>query len=351
MSIPLSLSQFWGTSEVAGPTVWDVLRVWDRSPRFLRLTGRTRPPSLFELTEPVRIQSEHAPKVAEFWRIHYGGEDWRLDADAAWVAERLRIPNTVLLAAITSQGRILGTIVCAPFSESRVRIGSAELPTLWVIEGLCIHREFRGKHLAGWLIAWVDHWMCREPQAFLWSRELPTPVLGTAIQCATYGYVRGADIRNPTLRLDPFAWSDFRQYWAAAAPSWSLDSAIVPTTLPTHVPDLRVWSCGTILLCIAATRRRTIPGGEAISEIIWMGRMAEEGLQPWEGPGPKAVLESAAALLGGVLFGSTLPHQGGIQSWPHPWSVGNSGVHATYLYNFMPPSFGFTTVYSIRNDV
>lgn len=353
--VPMSLtaqSQFWNTTDVAGPTAWDVLRVWDRVPRYMRTHPRPRPAPLPAFSQPVRLGTADVKELASFWSAEYRGADWKLHATVDWVLPLLNNPNTLLLAA-KHEGRIVGTVACVGIGETRM--GSTVIPDMQVIEGLCIAPQWRGRHLAGWLIAWVDHLMNQAgPKAFLWSRESPRCTDISYISSHTYGYIdttKASELDTQGLPvLTPIRWEDFRSAWhSAAASTWSAEAALFPTSL-THV--LHVWRCGDTYIALADTRRVSVPGGAPIWEVVWCGSFDK----PFAGEEARRMLETLvverALPPNTVLFCSSAPFQGGItRHWPLPWIFGTAGVHTTYLYNFMPPAFHDLRVLLPRVDL
>jgi hypothetical protein len=341
-------SRFWQTSDVAGPTMWDVLRIWDRSPRFLRTYPRRCPAPLAEFTKPVQLGLADGKDLASFWSTEYKGDDWRMVATVDWVAPLLQIPNTLFLAA-KREGRIVGTIACVGIGK--VRMGETTFQELYVIEGLCIASAWRGKHLAGWLIAWVDHLMNQTgPKAFLWSRESPRCMDISYISSHTYGYIDTTRVNeieaNGLPTLMSVNWEEFAATWRVMSLGWDSEMSLFPTSL-SH--PLHVWRHGDQYIALADTRR--VHKGP-IWEVVWCGTFAN----PFEGKGTRRMLE--ALVVQGVLppntvlFCSSAAYQGGItRDWPPPWIYGTAGVHTTYLYNFMPPTFHDLRVLLPRVDL
>ncbi len=354
-------SQFWSTADMAGPTSWDVLRFWDH-PRPLRQEPRKRPASLGIFHQPELLTD--AAALTTFWRNHYRGEDWVFAPEPEWIAGILAAPTTLALG-VREEGQIVGSIVCrAVGGDGPFRLGTLELPTAFVIEGLCIHPRWRGHHVAGWLIAWVDHLANQGgPQAFFWSREAPPRDI-TYVATHTYGYLPLSALvsdRSDEIRLpEAVPWDAFRRLWASYVPRWDiLGEATFPTSLPTD--PLRVWRQGANYVVVSDTRRRTLTGGR-IWEVQFCGDLyaPTEGFIRREGEG-RRMLEAVGALLAaeggeerdrGLLFVSSAPWQGGcVTTWPRPWIVGTAGVHTTYIYNYMPPVFHRLATLFLRNEL
>lgn len=367
---------FWDQEDTAGPSMMDVARFWDRQPRYLRTTNRGRPSpfsagSNGNWMSPTFLLPVHATAVADFWATHYGGTDWRFVLDVEDVQDILREDRILALGVFNSNRTLVGTIVARPLTDMGVKLcigstGRAE--GAYVVEGLCIDPAWRGKHLAGWLISWVDFLLSRErPRLYVWSRESPTALSLTNIASAQYAYIHSS--RLPA-DLDPqwvteMSWSSFREAWVASTPHWSSATAMFPTALPKTAKHLEIWrhELWGIVLVLSDTRRRIKRTEEKIWELQWCGSVSQQGLlQPWATKGDARVAQmlayilsqkggqktknaAAAARTGAVLFVTDAPHQGGATTeWGDPWVFGTSGYHNTYVYNYMPPAFWSMTV-------
>lgn len=356
-----NVSQFWSTTETAGPTTWDVLRFWDH-PRPLRPVARSRPSPFGLWTAPDRASVADAHALTTFWRTYYGGEDWTYEPEADWVASQLKDSNTIALVVRNQQaGAIVGSIVCRSLTgpAGYFRLGTHGLANAYIIEGLCIHPDWRGKHLAGWLIAWIDHLANQNgPQAFFWSREaLPKDI--TYVASHQYGYVRLRDLStgpqlsaradNDTMEVD---WATFRRIWTSYIQRWdTLGEAAFPTSLPED--PLRVWRCGSHYVVVSDTRRRVRQWGGKVWEVQFCGDLYEPTRQQGDARRMLEVVGSLLAAEGdGLLFVGSAPWLGGcVSSWPRPWIVGTAGVHTTYIYNYMPPVFHRLATLFLRNEM
>jgi hypothetical protein len=350
------MSQFWNTT--AGPTTWDVLKIWDRTPRPLRLKPRPQPPAFRSWDAPERLTMTEAFEFTHFLRKYYAGPDWTLDPSEEWITNLLEDDTTLALVVRNELGDIVGSIVCRVLGR-RMHLGSYVIPTAHVIEGLCIHPSWRGQHLAGWLIAWVDHLKNADgPQAFFWSREaMPRDLAYVASH--TYGYVHlgtlaalGEDPATP-FAFQEIPWSLFRTLWATKSMQWNLEEAAFPTHLPAD--PLRVWRIGEVYIVVSDTRRRTRDRGQSIWELQFMGTLE----RPLIGGGGgreqgRKMLEALGCqhLRSGILFVSSAAWQGGCTAaWPAPWVYGTAGVHTTYIYNYMPPAFHRLATLFLRNEL
>lgn len=344
-------SQFWSTPETAGPTTWDVLRFWDK-PRPLRPQGRGRPLPFGPWQAPVRVGDADIHALTQFWTEHYNGADWVFRPEPEWVASVLA-SNTFALIVRENQA-IVGSIVCRGIGSEGFRLGSLGLPNAYMIEGLCIHPQWRGQHLAGWLIAWVDHLAnTTGPQAFFWSREAPPRDL-TYVASHTYAYLPLSGVASRRIEetgLTAIPWEAFRRIWASYVPRWNVEEAAFPTELPAD--PLRVWRlCNETMYVVVSDTRRWTRAGRKIWEVQFCGDL----YTPWEAnTEARDVLEAVGSLLAtegdGLLFVSSAPWQGGCTTWPRPWVVGTAGYHTTYIYNYMPPVFHRLATLFLRNEL
>lgn len=372
------MSRFWSTTERAGPTLWDVGRFWDRSPRYFRKEGRSRPDPWNSLEQPKRLTQSDAAAVAAFWRDHYGGADWMLDASESWVSNILSCSQTLALGAFREDGKLLGTILSRPTTQADGCIlwGNVEyIQRTAVIEGLCVDASVRHKHLAGWLIAWVDYFTSQlRPVAHFWMREVAAYVPGTDIACHTYAFVRIADLRGQTPAptaapaaappLSKMPLAEFGRLWETNAPTWRTPDSLIATSPYWGAASdcWEVWRSGDAVVVLLNTRRLTRDTREPIWEVQWCGMLeSEERLVPRisdelskEEERWRRMLETVAVTNNrrGLLFASSSSLQGGARStWPSPWHFGTSGLHSTYLYNFMPPRFWNASVMLLREEV
>jgi GNAT superfamily N-acetyltransferase len=312
---------------------------------------------------PTFLLPIHAPLLAAFWSTHYRGSDWRFVLGAEDVRTLLAEKRVLALGVFNPRmdGQLLATIVARPLTDEGVELCVGEkgrVEGAYIVEGLCVDPAWRGKHLAGWLISWVDYLLSRDrPRLFLWSREAPTALSTTNITNALYAYIRSRDLpvaTDPHLR--PVAWDTFRTLWANATPHWSCTTAVFPTALPSTQERLRVWlhELWGIVVVLSDTRRYT-EGGETVWEVQWCGSVdGDNRMLPWDKKGDPRMAQMLTFLVGElvgssknevILFVTDVPHQGGATTeWYQPWHVGRSGFHQTYMYNFMPPAFWSMTV-------
>lgn len=366
-------SRFWYCSDTAGPGLLDVARVWDREPRLLRKHNRSKPePWAFGkdiYTQPVKLQSTHAAQVADFWQEHYGGSDWWLDATTEWVREVLSHKATMALGLFQrGTSNLLGTIVSRPAVQESAYILVGEYAALRdtrVIEGLCIHKDQRGHHLAGWLIAWMDYWThSLRPTAHFWFREVATQAPTTEISRSTWAYARISELPISTLTLNPLTQPEFIALWEASVPTWRHAKAILGSKpfgeSIKNSECWNIWQHENQIVVLLNTRRRTRPSNEMIWEVAWCGEVRQGLLYPGL-QDARLLIEAASQQVQegrreGLVFVTDEPYRGGASSaWCSPqqsqWHFGTSGMQLTYVYNFMPPAFWNCDVQILREEL
>jgi GNAT superfamily N-acetyltransferase len=350
---------FWSGNSAA-PTFWTTLQGWrPRIPGFLREGPPVRQHEFYTFDDGRagrirRLFGGDTSTVGTFLAREYGGGDWRLQAVERWIGGYLRDADVVALGLFRGN-ELVGTIFSVPIGPVVMSHG-ATLDCVRVIEGLAVDRAFRGTGVAGFLIKHADVFThtAYGPSVHLWARELDvTPVFHTAISVATYGFTHTGPA-VPVAGVTQMDYDRFEQLWTVSSPTWVLDGPCLVATQPLNRRrGLRVFVGHSGLAVISATERVSA-SGVPIYEIVWCGAYTDGVLRP---AGPdlnfQQLLNGVACLLpvGGVLFGTTDPCGGGVRSDWMGWTVGTSGVHALYMYNYMPPAFGACRIHMIREEL
>jgi hypothetical protein len=238
-----------------------------------------------------------------------------------------------------------------------------------IIEGLAVAPQYRSAGVAGFMIGHADAFTSYKfgVCAHLWSRELySAPYFSTALSTDLYGYTdTGRTL--PDTGVTEIDWDQFEQLWISNSPHWPSrlsDQPMIVATKPqnrrrTH----RVFTGHGGVAVVATTERIGItPGAAAVAaaatkpiyEIVWSGKLSEEGLLPAGNDFDfTQLVNGIAAMLpfGGVLFGTTAPNGGGLRTANPEWKIGRSGVQAMYIYNYMPPAFGSCRIHMIRSEI
>ena len=286
--------------------------------------------------------------LAEFLTEHYGDETWYLDTGGDWLRTYLEDKNVIILGLLDTTETIRGCIFSTPFSrhEEPVAMGGHNFSNVRVIEGLCIHKDFRKKGLANYLLSAIDRVTSQHaPTIHFYSRELPyVPLLSSHLNVKTYAYIECslALRKHPVEQVD---WDTFCMLWDSNKSNWShLDCIASPVS---RRGDVTVWRCKSEVIVVTNTRRRTRAEGRILWETIWCGTLVGGLLYP--NRVSRESVESVASMYTGVLF--IMREQCMEPTLGASWRVGWSGVHAWYIYNFLPPTFGGCELQVVREEI
>lgn len=330
------------------------MNIWSANaaaPQWFQTLFPTRPGYLRTTPAPVpvipknlairRASQEAAAPIAAFWNTYYCGDDWYMDVSTDWVANYLRDPDVIILYAHDHEYNIKATIVSSPVSQAPVVMSHGARIPLRCIEGLCVTDDMRGAGLAGSMIAAADYYTSQSgPHAHMWCRELPIDptVFTTAASVKTYSYIDGANaVHIQGLLATRIPWRQFQETWNPYRYTTSTYSVIAEVPLNRN-NGLDVWNIEirgrTFIVIVLHTHRRVTTTNKQIFEIIWSSQPNEE------------VYTTVAAQYSGVVFTTDAD-----KTWKNGWVYGRSGVHATYLYNYLPPVFRNCEFILIREEI
>ena len=338
---------FW-TNTSAAPQWWHTL--FPTKAGFIRTTPAelpTPPPNIAIR----RASISAAEPIAAFWNTYYCGTDWYMDVSVEWVAAYLRDPAVIVLYAHDTELNIKATIVSSPVSSTPVTMSHGGRIPLRCIEGLCVADDMRGAGLAGTMIAAADYYTSQSaPQAHIWCRELPVDpgVFTTAASIKTYSYISGvAAASRAVTTAERVDWSTFGHSWNPYRHTNAAYPVVAETPLKRNT-GLDVWNItlhGRIYTVVVLhTQRRIRKTHQPIYEIIWSSKVHED-----------AYTAVSAQYKNGVIFTTDADPlwkgQGQGQGQGQGWVYGRSGVHATYMYNYLPPLFRNCEFIMIREEV
>ena len=331
---------FWSNT-TAAPQWWHTL--FPTKSGYLRVLPAD-PPILSSKNLVIRRASLSATEqIAAFWNTYYAGSDWYMDVSVEWVAAYLRDPDVIVLYAHDPSLNIKATIVSSPVSTTPVTMSHGGRIPLRCIEGLCVADDMRGGGLAGTMISAADYYTSQSaPQAHIWCRELPVDpgVFTTAASIKTYAYISGAvAAARATATAERVDWNTFLHSWNPYRHTTAAYSVVAETPLRRN-SGMDVWNIEVrgrnYTVVVLHTQRRIKKTHQPIYEIIWSSHVNE------------AVYTAVSAQYkNGVIFTTDAD-----ASWKgQGWVYGRSGVHATYMYNYLPPIFRNCEFIMIREEI
>lgn len=331
---------FW-SSTTAAPQWWHTLL--PTKPGYIRSTPAD-PPIITSKNIAIRRASlSVAEHIAAFWNIYYCGSDWYMDVSTTWVANYIRDPNVIVLYAHDADLNIKATIVSSPVSSTPVVMSHGGRIPLRCIEGLCVADDMRSTGLAGTMIAAADYYTSQAaPQAHIWCRELPVDpgVFTTAASIKMYAYIAGATAATLSAATPvQIPWHEFKSTWNPYRYTTEAHAVIAETPLNRN-GGIDVWSteyAGRIYITVILhTQRRIKKTHQPMYEIIWSSS-----------PNQHVYTAVSAQYKNGVVFTTDAD-----DSWQRQgWVYGRSGVHAIYMYNYLPPIFRNSEFIMIREEI
>lgn len=326
---------FWATS--AGPTTLQLWNPFETGGRILRTEPAKKPISWQDLQQPVVCNKTDAERLTSFLNNHYKGEDWTLQLSVEKV--RIILENSLALLAVRGED-IIGCILSRPLGGTLFGFPTL-LEEVRVIEGLCIRPDQRGKHVAGWLIAWTDYYTSQlRPTVHIWYRELPVAPsswTSTAMQVESYSYVKTKLVLLDTAIMMQLPFEVWSPLWKQSKldcihSNGILDSEDLLCFSPIEIMSPTLFS----MVIVVNTHRRTLEGAAgpaaAVWEVLWCS--STNAYRRLNG----VAFQLEAIGKGGVLFATDAKERGMVMGgWPSPWVCGSAGVHCTYFYNYLPP--------------
>jgi len=345
---------FWSENKAA-PT-W--LQTWfPAKADYLRKERPSVPFVPHSLGALMKLDATHTSMLSQFWRTHYGESDWFLDADEAFTSSYLMDADTTVLGLFAVDQTLLGTIAAVPFgTTTRMSHGALFInKSFHVVEGMCVHRNFRSRGIASLLMAAIDSTLCERrtvPFACLWSHEIPSkPFFSTFLTAPTYASIPCDLPGLPTFPIEPVDMSTFQPLWERIVRRNLVTSSCITTeSIDNRRGGLRVWKATVgvfdYYVVVTDTRRKTLEGRKPMVEVVWCGSVETDGVM-------RLVLEGVARQYTGLFFCTSDVHTGGAQAdWvSHGWSYGHSGLHAWSIYNYAPPSFSSCKILALREEV
>lgn len=332
---------FWSVT-TAAPQWW--LTLFPTKPGYLRNDPVEPVSSPFTIRRASPAISAH---ISAFWNTYYCGSDWYMDTSVEWVENYLRDPEVILLYAHDSSYTIMATIVSSPVSKKPVVMSHGARIPLRCIEGLCLADSVRGQGIAAIMISAIDSYTSKSgPCAHIWSRELPLDpgIFTTAASIKTYAYILSNNAqlhrRHTPLRITNIPWSTFMSTWNPYRYVVNQTSTIISELPLNRNNGLDVWNVeykGKNTIVVVLHTQRKTRSHKPILEIIWSSSHTDL----------KTIHTHVSAQYNDCIMFTTDADG----SWSPEWVYGQSGVHATYLYNYLPPEFRNTELILIREEI
>jgi hypothetical protein len=327
---------FWSNT-TAAPQWWHTL--FPTRPGYLRIEPAQPipPPHPYTIR---RASIQIAVHIAAFWNTFYRGDDWYMDISEHWVKSYLMDPDVIILYAHDAE-HIKATIVSSPVSSIPVVMSHGGRIPLRCIEGLCLADDVRGKGLAGTMIAAVDSVTSqRGPCAHIWYKELPTDpgVFTTAASIKTYAYIQSERATFIDMPITAVPWHEFSRSWNPYRYIHPEQHTVVSETPLQRNQSIDVWNVDykgrSVCVVVLHTHRRTLKTHQPIYEIIWASLINND-----------IFTRVSSQYKNAVVFTTDAD-----ASW-NGWIYGRSGVHATYMYNYLPPLFRNCEFICIREEI
>jgi len=338
---------FWATTK-ATPSWWQISGCIALKPDFIR---REMPVVMKCEWKIKRIGGVHTQAIMTFMEQHYGGEQWNMKRMHEWISHYFH--ERILILGAFDKDKLIATIFSVPFTQGNTYMShQAILSNVRVIEGLCVHRSYRGKGLAGYMIQYMDfmtHHMFG-PTVHLWSKEEPYAYWFSSALCSDkYAYIH-CEEANRFMDIHRMDFKAFAKVWNVSSRFWLVDHQpciVAEIASPIRSYDIDVWigqEGSTTYVAVVNNTRREYQTSK-FYEVSWCGKMADGRLDPCHVS--PAFLTSVASNYKNAMVFATDRH---CHTWAAPWIYGTSGVHTTYMYNYIPPSFGSCAIYAIRDE-
>jgi hypothetical protein len=325
--------------------------------------------------------------AATFLEAHYSGSTWKFQGVRDWLRAYLADPNVLALGvfrgsfdgsgvfvaaggeAATLMGTVFGIPLCTDGSSIVVSGGNSVRGVI-TVEGTCIHPDFRGQGLMNFLLAQIDAfaYLHYGTSVALWCREMSaSPIFTTALRVDTYSFRGCGAPTTGVLAARSLDWDDFCGLWEANCISWvSLEPSIVVPRVSCRRGGLQAFQvrCATtttafphvarLVVVVGNTARIERRTGAPLYEVMWCGFIDIKGhLMPsFAALNFQQVLNAIAGCLprSAYLYANDSLNGGGAKADWDGWIFGRAGVHAWFLYNYIPPLFGGTRIHMLRDE-
>ena len=335
---------FFNDTEFAGPGPLDVIRIWDRTGRQLRVKPRImisnfQFPNSQELGYPIKAMKTDALEISKFWNSYYSGPNWKFNCKSKdverWMDQGFIL---VLKETIDSEKIIVATFVCRIINGG-VICGS-HIKQAGLLDGFVVHPRLRGKGLASYMLVAMDkevYTMATMNQSILlWFREHATSinsVLQAPISVLDYCYINFKDIPN---HKDD-----------ATIPEPEVVEQILNSVIDNSVSQFTIlsrnfadpdifWTLVNSSIVGIADTHRISNDGFVLWEVVFAANLSPPFFSNLQIPIEISALKLPCTK--GIIFATNSKSRGNL-SPSSPWVSGKSGYLSMHVYNWMPPTF------------
>lgn len=319
---------FW-SSNTAAPSWIDTL--FKKEPGYLRIEPAIKPKK--EGYTIRRGSEKDCELITQFWNTHYKGADWYTYFEPELVFPYLNNASIYTLL-VYKNDELVCTILSVPSKVVFSHIGEKSIR---IIEGLCVHSNFRSMGIAGFAISYMDWYTSQsEPTIHLWCREEKwRNLIDDAISRKVYSYkycsTYNSISKRPSTFLQKLSISEAEKKWNNTQ---HLSPFIYTQSIQVIRGDLDFWQLGTQFVIVTNTRRFT-KNAQPIYEIIWNSKDTTIH-----------TINYICDQYDGIMYTTVDPIK-----LDNTWISRTSGYLAWYIYNFIPPSFNNCSIDLIREEI
>jgi hypothetical protein len=336
---------FFTDKEFAGPSPIDVLRIWDRVPRQLRIRPRITIPKFTFINSQgygiaVKATIEDTIEITRFWNNYYAGPDWKFKCTTKdverWMSQGFIL---VLKELINFKKEIVATFCCR-LIDGGITCGS-HIEVAGLIDGLVVTPRLRGQGVASYMLAAMDYTVYSNPatnkSVFFWLREHSSSVnsmLQAPICVLDYCYIKLSDTVQHYGKA-----SKAEQKLVQQVVNYVFENSRGEFTISCRNysdPEIYWYLVNSSLIGIVDTHRVTTD-----DYVLWEVVFAANLSPPFFVNLQNSIEISAAALpcTKGIVFASNSKSRGNLRYPTAPWTSGTSGCLSMHVYNWMPPTF------------
>ena len=120
------------------------------------------------------VSAQSASELTQFWNAYYATSDWKIQYSESTVFDMLstnQAQNTII-GVRNPEGDLIGTVASIRLNGKFMTNAKEHEQSFFKVECLVLHPQIRGRGVAGWLLAWLDHLTSKNgPVVHVWIRE------------------------------------------------------------------------------------------------------------------------------------------------------------------------------------